>query len=205
MAPKNPLEVTLVSGQPLEVLTLKEVQWFEETRNTYLLETKFTEATDLRDLDRVLILELMIFRWSQWLAKGKNYEGDLTDDVALQKNIKEYSVSINQVKESMGLNKKARDSGANDGNFADWLEMMKQRAKIFNVHRVKQSTEAITLINEIIHVCGTFARADEEERGKFGYKTEADIVKWINEVVTHQYNAIDEYFLETEQRFWTKD
>lgn len=199
------LEVMLVSGKPIEVQSRLEVQWFEETRNTYLLETKFTEATDLRDLDRLLVLELMVFRWTQWLAKGRGYDGDMTDDEQLRRNIKEYSDQINKIKESMGLNKKARDASAADGNFQQWIDDIKRRAKLFGVHRVRQSTEAIVLVKEIFSVVDTFYRADGEERQKFGYKTEADIVKWIQDEIRPRFNVLDEYFLTHEQAMWQKD
>jgi len=195
----------LVSGKPIEVQSKLEVEWFEETRNTYQLETKFTEATDLRDLDRLLVLELMVFRWTQWLAKGKQYDGDLTDDEQLRRNIKEYSDQINKIKESMGLNKKARDASAADGNFQQWIDDIKRRAKLFGVHRVRQSTEAIVLMKEIFAVTDTFYRADAEERQKFGYKTEADVVKWIQEQIRPRFNELDEYFLEHDQQYWAKD
>jgi hypothetical protein len=199
------LEVMLVSGKPIEVQSRLEVEWFEETRNTYLLETKFTEATDLRDLDRLLVLELMVFRWTQWLAKGRQYDGDMTDDEQLRRNIKEFSDSCNKIKETMGLHKKARDASAADGNFQQWLDDVKRRAKLFGVHRVRQSTEAIVLMKEIFSVTDTFYRADAEERQKYGYKTEADIVKWIQKDIRPRFNALDEYFLEHEQAYWVKD
>lgn len=199
------LEVMLVSGKPIEVQSRLEVEWFQETRNTYLLETKFTEATDLRDLDRLLVLELMVFRWTQWLAKGKSYDGDFTDDEQLRRNIKEYSDQINKIKESMGLNKKARDASAADGNFQQWIDDIKRRAKLFGVHRVRQSTEAIVLMKEIFSVTDTFMRADAEERQKFGYKTEADIVNWIQDVLRPRFNELDDYFLEHDQQYWAKD
>jgi hypothetical protein len=198
-------EVKLVSGKPIEVQSRLEVEWFTETRDTYLHELKFTEATDLRDVDRLLVLELMMFRWTQWLAKGKTYDGDLTEDEQLRRNIKEYSDQINKVKDSMGLNKKSRDATANDGNFADWLDDTKRRAKLFGVHRVKQSTMSITLLKEVCAVADTFYRADAEERQKAGYKTDADVVKWIVTKVKPRFDELDAYFLEHEQRFWLKD
>lgn len=88
----NLRHVNMVSGQPLQVQGDDEVVWFEATRDKYLDETKFSDATDLRDLDRLLILELMVYRWTVHLASGVDYEGDIADEEQLRKNIKDYCV-----------------------------------------------------------------------------------------------------------------
>jgi hypothetical protein len=197
--------VQLVSGKLAQVQTDLEQEWFEGTRDAYLAETKFTEATDLRDLDRLLVMELMIFRWTQHLAAGKDYDGDMTDDERLRRNIKEYSDQINKIKESMGLNKKARDGAANEGNFASWLADLKARAKIFGVHREKQLTKALTLLEELSTVLGAFDRSDAEERRKIGFETEADVLDWIRTVALPEYRAVDAYFRAHDQRYWLRD
>lgn len=197
-------EVGLVSGKTLKVMSETEAEWFTETRDTYLAQTKFTETTDLRDLDRLLVLELMTFRWTQHLAAGVGYDGFDIDPEQLRKNIKEYSDQINKVKESMGLNKKSRDDIAADGNFAQWLGDLKARAKIFGIHRENQLTKALILINQLSGIVGTFDRSDEEERHKTGFESEHAIVEWIRHTLLPEYKAIDEHFRANEQRYWIR-
>lgn len=201
----RPTKVTLVSGKVATVQTRLEAEWFNETRDMYLSETKFTEATDLRDLDRLLVLELMIFRWTQHLAAGADYDGDFTNDEQLRRNIKEYSDQINKIKESMGLSKKLRDEAANDGNVAGYIADLKSRAKAFGIHREKQLTKALALTKELFTIVDTFSRCDDEEKRKIGFETEADIIEWIHTNMREEFNALDEYFQAHDQRYWVRD
>jgi hypothetical protein len=202
---RSPRAVALVSGKIVTVQTAQEADWFEETRNAYLNELKFTEKTDLIDLDRMLMLELMVFRWSNHLAAGTDYDGDMVNEKQLTADLKLYSDQLNKVKESMGLAKKARDAAENEGNFSAWLSDLKSRAKIFGIHREKQVTKALALMNELSTVVGAFDRSDEEERRKLGFDTEKEIVDWVRETMLPEYHALDAYFREHEQRYWVRD
>lgn len=202
---RSDLLVHLVSGETAQVRTKTEVEWFNSTKDSYLKQLKFTETTDLRDLDRLLVLELMIFRWTQWLASGDDYDGDATDDEALRKNIKEYSDQINKVKDSMGLAKKARDEAAAEGNFAHWLSDLLSRAKIFGIHRQDQLAKALVLMNELSAVVESYDRSDAEERRKLGFENADEILSWVRTTMLPEFRAIDDYFRTTEQRYWIKD
>jgi hypothetical protein len=196
--------VNLVSGKPLSVQTREEQEWFNETRTAYLAETKFTERTDLLDLDRLLVLELMVYRWTQHLASGQTYEGDFVDEKKTIADIKLYSDQINKLKTTMNLTKAARDDMANDGNFALWLADLKARAKMFGVHRERQLTKALTLMMELSTVVGTFDRADVEERRKTGFEDEKEIVDWIRRTMLPEFHEIDEHFRTNSQRYWVR-
>lgn len=202
---RQPTKVKLVSGKPLDVLTTLEAEWFNETRDSYQNQLKFTETTDLRDLDRLLTLELMIFRWSQWLVSGEDYDGDMPNDEQLRKNIKEQSDAINKLKESMGLNKKARDAATAEGNFAAWIDDLKSRAKVFGIHRQNQLTKALTLMKELSTIVRTFDRCDAEERHKIGFENEVEIVQWIRNVMLPEYDVLDEFFRKNTQTYWVRD
>lgn len=205
LPPRSSRAVRMVSGKVVTVMTDIEAEWFEETRDAYEHELKFTERTDLVDLDRLLVLELMIFRWTQWIASNVDYDGDMVDDKKLTADIKLYSDQLNKVKESMGLNKKSRDDSANEGNFSAWLDDLKSRAKIFGIHRQKQLTKALALMNELSAVLGAFDRSDEEERRKLGLDDEKAVVAWIRTTMLPEYKALDEFFRENEHRYWVRD
>ena len=202
---RNPRTVQLVSGKAVTVQTDLEAEWFNETRDSYTSQLKFTETTDLIDLDRLLVLELMVFRFTQQLTAGHDYDGDMLNEKQMLADLKLFSDQINKVKETMGLNKKARDDSANEGNFSAWLADLKSRAKIFGVHREKQLTKALALMNELSTVVGAFDRSDEEERRKLGFETEKEIVDWVRETMLPEYHALDAYFREHEQRYWIRD
>ena len=195
----------LVSGKDATVQTDQEADWFIQTRDSYTTQLKFTETTDLIDLDRLLILELMVFRFTQHLAQGHDYDHDMLNEKQMLADLKLYSDQINKVKESMGLNKKSRDDAANEGNFSAWLSDLKSRAKIFGVHREKQLTKSLTLMQELSTVIGAYDRADEDERRKLGFETPEVIVDWIRETMLPEFHALDAYFREHEQRYWVRD
>lgn len=198
------ISVELVSGEHVTVQTDVEARWFNATRDSYLEQLRFTEITDLRDLDRILIMELMIFRWTLWLASGKTYDGwDIDNADAIRRNIKEYSDQITKVKDSMGLSKKVRDDAANDGNFAAWLQDLTSRARVFGMHRQNQLQRALVLMNELSSIVGSYQRSDAEERHKLGFETEHDIIEWISNTMLPEFREIDEHFRTHEQRMWT--
>lgn len=198
-------KVELVSGQEIQVQGREEKDWFEGTRDDYMANVKFTETTDLRDLDRLLLLELLVYRWTQHLASGTDYEGVLVDEDNLRKQVSQTSGEITRVKRSLGLNKASRDAADNAGNFADYLDKLQQRALMFGVHRNNQVTKALALFNELSAIVGTFDRSDDEERVKSGFRSEAEIVEWIRETAIPEYREIDEAFRKTNQRLWIKD
>lgn len=197
--------VQLVSGKDVTVQTAQEAEWFTETRDAYLSDLKLTEKTDLIDLDRVLILELMIFRWTQQLAAGEDYDGDMIDAKQMSADLKLYSDQLNKVKETMGLSKKARDASQNEGNFAQWLDDLKARAKIFGIHREKQLTKALALMFELSAIIGTYDRSDAEERRKMGFEKEEDIIAWLRSTMLPEFHALDEYFRAHDQRYWVRE
>lgn len=198
-------EVELCSGESMTVQTAVEQRWFSETKSKYLAQNKFTDITDLQDLDRLLGLELMSFRWNQYLASGYDYQKNLVDEEMIRKSIKEQSDAITKLKQSLGLDKKSRDAALDDGNFHTWFADVKRRAKLFGIHRENQLNVALALMNELAGIVGAFDRSDEEERRKLGFQTEVDIVDWIRESMIPDFKAVDEYFLEHEQKLWRRD
>jgi hypothetical protein len=198
-------EVTLCSGETLLVMTEVEQRWFADTKAKYLNENKFSDVTDLQDVDRLLVLELLMFRWGQHLASGYDYQRNLVDDDLLRKQIKDQSAAITAVKQSLGLDKKSRDAALNEGNFHAWFMDVKRRAKIFGIHRETQLNVALALMNELSGIVGAFDRSDAEERKKLGFETEKDIVAWVREDMMPRFREVDEHFIENEQKLWKRD
>jgi hypothetical protein len=198
-------EVDLCSSETVMVQTDVEQRWFTETKDKYLSQNKFTETTDYQDLDRLLILELLYFRWSQHAAAGYDYQKNLVDDDLLRKQLKEQSEAIAKVKTSLGLDKRTRDAALNEGNFHAWFADAKRRAKLFGMHRENQLNKALGLMNELSSIVGTFDRSDEEERKKIGYAAEIDIVAWVRDEMLPAFHAVDEHFIENEQKMWKRD
>ena len=48
------------SGSDLHLQTPEEADWYEDRRDRYLADNMFTNVSDLQDLDRLLMLEVLI-------------------------------------------------------------------------------------------------------------------------------------------------
>lgn len=197
-------QVQLVSGEQMFVLGEVEARWWNASRDSYLAQTRFTDTTDLRDLDRLLVLELMVFRWSQQLAAGHDYIGFSIDEDQVRKNIRDYSQEVSKVKEAMGLTKKARDDAANSGDFSNWIEDLKTRARAFGIHRENQLKTALVLMNELSAILSTFDRSDDEERAKLGFESEHEILEWVRKTMLPEYQAVDTHFRTHQQSLWVR-
>ena len=196
-------KVRQINNQVLEVQGDVEKTFYDTQKRKYLAENKFTAIADLTDLDRLLILELLVFRWSNWLASGRDYENFLTagQEEQLRKSLKETSPQISQIKNDLGLTKTQRDKEQAESVGA-YINELKIRAKEHGVRREKQLTKALCLIEELSSLVGTFDRSNKLERSKIGLETEADIVDWVRTSMLPEYREIDEYFRQHSQRFW---
>jgi hypothetical protein len=203
VTPSQTPTVQTVSGEEMTVQTAAEERWYSNTKQSYLEQLRFTETTDLRDLDRVLLMELLIFRWGQHLAAGADYQGFEVDEDKMRMQLRQFSEQLNKTKESMGLAKRARDAATAEGNFAVMVSDLKMRAAKFGMHRQKQLQEALVLMNELSAIVGAYDRADTEEREKIGFENEAEIMKWIRATMLPEYKALDEHFRTHEQSLWT--
>jgi hypothetical protein len=197
-------EVQTVSGEILRVQSAAESRWYADSRDSYLAQTKFTETTDLRDQDRLLVQELLVFRLSQFLAAGHDYDGFDIDETLLRRNVREYSEQITRLKESMSLTKRARDDAASGGDVNAYIQQLKQKAKIFGVHREKQLTKALVLMNELKAIVGAYDRSDAEERHRLGFENELVILDWIRNTMIPEYDELDAHFRETDQKYWVR-
>ncbi len=197
--------VKLVSGEDITVLTPGEARWFTRNRDQYLEQTRFTDTTDLQDLDRLLVMELLVFRMGQHLAQGHDYDGFEIDDTLLRRNVREYSEQIVRTKNSMGLTKSARDDAAAAGDVNTYITNLKARAKIFGIHRENQLTKALVLMNELSAIVGSFDRSDGEERQRLGFNDEKEIVEWVRVTMLPEYKQLDEHFRENAQRYWIRE
>lgn len=197
--------VTTVSGYQIEVMGRGEANYYNAQKRKYTSENKFTQVADITDLDRLLFMELMVFRWTGWLASGKDYDGLLapSQEEQARKNIKEMAPLISGVKNDLGLTKSQRDKEAFE-SVGQYLTDLKARAKEHGVRREKQLTTAICLIKELFSLVGTFDRSNQLERTKIGLETEADILDWIRHHMKPEFDAVDEYFRTNQQKFWVR-
>jgi len=198
--------VTTVTGHELEVQSEKEQKYYNEARDRYLAENVFTAASDLRGLERLLLMEVQMFRWQWQLAAGVDYNLDFLtaqQESALQKALKESAPMISQLQNDLGLTKAQRDNNSHE-SVQGYLANLKTAAKAFGVMREKQLGRAIELTKELFNVAGAYKRANESERKKLGFESAEDVIDWVLEVMKPQFDEVDAYFREHEQKFFLR-
>lgn len=196
-------KVRQLNGQTLEVMGSVESTFYTAQQKRYLEENKFTLQSDLADLDRLLFFELLVFRWTQWLSSGRDYDGFLAPSVEeqLRRNLKETAPLISAIKNDLGLTKSQRDKESAESVGAYLLEL-KRRAKEHGIRRNKEVTTAICLIKELFSLVGTYDRSNALERSKIGLESADDILDWIRTHMKPTFDEVDEHFRTTSQKFW---
>ena len=155
------------SGSDLHLQTAEEADWYESRRTRYQTDNIFPNISDLQDLDRLLMLEVLSYRWGLWMAQGFDYVYSRVDEGQLKNNIKEYSVEIRLLKQSLGIDKSTRDKDKGE-SLADYTTELLHRAKEFGYHRNDQYEKAVTKFYELRSMVMTYDRCDEEERAQIG-------------------------------------
>jgi hypothetical protein len=198
-------QVDTPSGQCIEVLGQPERDFYASQREAYMTQNKFTNASDLLDLDRLLFLELLIYRATNWLGRGQDYDGMALSDreeVAQRRSLKENSTLISVIKNDLGLTRNQRDRAAYE-SVGTYITLLKQRAKEFGVHRERQLATSITLCKQLFAILGAYDRSDEAERHKIGFEDADEILDWVREVMYPEFEQVDQHFITNVQRYWT--
>lgn len=102
-------EVESPTNSTFYLQTAAEAEYYERQKNKYLSHNKFTNISDLEDLTRLLTLEVMVYRWSTWLAQGFDYLASRVDESGLKNSVREFSVEVRQVKASLGIDRATRE------------------------------------------------------------------------------------------------
>jgi len=197
--------VATPSGQYIEVLGDAERDFYEGQRKAYMAQNLFTNTSDLLDLDRLVFLELLIYRATSWLGSGQDYDGlRLSDsaETAQRRALKETSTLISVIKNDLSLTKSQRDKDAYS-SVGTYITTLKQRAKEFGIHREKQVATGITLCKQLFAIVGAYDRSDEVERRKIGFENADEILAWIREIMVPEFDAIDAAFISGTQKYWT--
>lgn len=195
--------VRLPSGATFPVHT-EEVDYIIERAARYLAENHFSNVSDLQDVDRMLIMELICFRWGTWISRQKDYWGDAVDVDQLQQSLKAHSVELRQLKKQLGIDKLARDKSKGEDSVPAYLNNLLARAKEFGVHRESQFAKAMELFNQLKALITLHLNADEIERAELHVQLD-DILDWIVNIAIPEYDRLDEHFRQNSQRMWVRN
>lgn len=194
--------VSSPSGAEIKLLTDNEKEYYEQISARYQKDNIFTNVSDLQELDRVLLMELMIYRWSQWLLEEKDYFHEPVNVAEIQKNIIEHSKEIRLVKKALGIDKLTREKEHGE-TVADYIHSLRQRAKEFGIMRNNQAVAAITLLKELQGVIQFHDNCTEDERQEFHVQID-DVLKWIRDQFD-KFDEIDAEFRKSSQTYWVRE
>ena len=200
-------EVENTTGQKIQLLHKREKDFYEEARDKYKAEYTFTNANDWRTLDRLLNLEVTMFRYQWYTLAGIDYDGvllDSKDEAAYRQALKDLQAQIAACQKDLGVTKAEREKSMQVDNAGTYITELLQRAREFGVNREKQLDKALELMNELISVVGAFKRSNENERRKLGFENADTIIDWIQDYIQPEYEAVDLHFQEHHQRYWVR-
>lgn len=189
------------SGSELKLQTDDERAWYISRRDRYLVDNKVTNVSDLQDLDRLLILELMVYRWSQWLSQGFDYQFAPIDEGQLKDSLKLYSTEIRLLKTNLGIDKASRSKDKNE-DLASYIDNLLLRAKQFGYMRNESYATAVTKMHSLRSMVLTYDRCDEEERRILDLSPDK-ILEWIRDEVIKPWDEMAADFRK-EQAIWIR-
>lgn len=197
------IQVEGPSGAKFEVIHPKEKTYWDDIVRRYTNDFRFVNASDLQDLDRVVAMELMSYRYNQWAAAESDYWGQGIEPEALAKTALELSKEIRLLKSNLAIDKKTRDKDQGD-SVAAYIENLRRRAKEFGVMRNEQAAKVITLFQELVALLILYENCTPDER-KDNHVDVEDVFEWITQVAVPEFQAIDAKFRETSQKYWVAD
>lgn len=197
------IPVTMPSGAVFVVVTQSEQQYLEKLVVRYLEDNHFVNVSDLQDVDRMLIMEVLCFRWGLWISRGRDYFDEPVDENRLSRSLNDYSSELRQLKKILGIDKATRDRTKGDDSVPVFIENLLRRAGEFVVMRNKQCDKVLELSNELQALVTLHDNCDEIERREM-HVTIDDIFDWIRTVYMPEFQAIDEEFRRTQQKYWVR-
>lgn len=205
MASKKQYPVYSLTGQVLDLLSDEEKNYYEEAQRKYTSENSFKDASDLRALERLIMFEVLIFRYQGYLASGTGPDGPLvvSEEANYHKQLKELAITVGNLQKELGLLKTQRDKERFD-TIGAYINDLLVRAEEFGVNRENMLDKAMELTMELFAKVGAFKRANDKERHIMGMDNADVIVDWIHDYMEPEFNKVDEHFQNTQQKYWVR-
>jgi hypothetical protein len=195
------VDVTTPSGATITVMNQSEADYYDQVHKRYLTDNKFKNVSDILELDRILVMELMCYRWGIWILAEEDYFGRKINPTEVQKSIETYSREIRGIKKDLGIDKSTRDKDKGD-SVAEYIQMLGVRAKEFGITRNKQSAKAIEILMEARALITLYENSSDAERKEFKANIN-DIVDWFKTRFS-EFEEIDKD-LRKNQSTWIRD
>lgn len=186
----------------VRVMTDDEAAWFDQVLQRYQEEYKFENIADLQDLDRLVFMEMLSYRYATWMLIGHDYDAMDFDEKAIRDTKGKIDQEIRLLKQHMGMNRRHRVESEQE-SVGEYLKNLLRRAEEFGVHRDAQVNKAFDMLQEIFKRVGLYYRGDEEERRHLGVEP-LQILDWIWNTARPDFEAIDDAFRQN-QRIWIRE
>jgi hypothetical protein len=210
---RSDLSVVLPSGSSQPVMTFSERDHLEMLVAMYHEHNQLTNIADLAELDRLLLLELLVHRLGIWLGKGRDYQGEEVNDAKLRAQLDSHSTEIRLIKKTLGLDRPARERAKGEGSVAHYWEQLRVRALAFGVNRDMQAAKSIELAMQLISLIQVHDNCGSEKEREDLHCTMKENIQWIRDVYIPEFMAIDEKFRsvghdpehpEMAQKYWIR-
>lgn len=201
--------VTTNTGLNFTFLTQEERDLYAHALGYYRKQNVFTHESDQRTLERLVFLEVMIFRYQSWLAVMRAYDTvvpralDPKDVTDIQRQLKDLHAMVSSVQTDLGLTRSQREKEQHD-SVGSYITQLKQAAREHGIRRDKQTAKAIELFMTLKSLCGAYRRSDDAERKKMDLESAEDIVNWVLDVAAPQFDEIDSHYRANNQKMWLR-
>lgn len=199
-------DVTSLHGEVLTLLGASEVDHYNKAQQRYTTDFTFSVASDLREVDRLVFYETLLFRWQSQLASGRDTDGNLltaVDERELHDRISKTSALVTQIQKNLRLTLETRSS--DQESVGAYIRRLQIAAKEHGIRREKQAGRAIELIHELQSLAGSYLRSTPAERKKLGFDSAEDVLVYIMDVMMPQFHEIDAAYRAGSQRFWIRE
>ena len=142
-------------------------------------------------------------RYNIYLSLGTDYWDTEIKVKEYEDALAKKSTELRGLKKALGIDRTSRQKDSSE-SLSDYIEKLKQRAKAFGVARDKMGDKSRTLFAELEALVTLHDNCTEDERRTQGVRPE-DILEWLRSVAFPESKAIDQHFVEKQQRFWVQE
>lgn len=171
----------------------REVLYFADLVKRYLADNACTNISDLQDIDRIVVMETLCWRWGNWLSQRADYWWDPIDEGDLSKQLKDTSAELRNLKKALGIDKVTRDKERGEHSVSEYLANLRVRAREFGLMREEQLDKALELFNELASKVTLCENTTPDEQRELQCSVQ-DLYEWIRDDAIPAYEAIDEHF-----------
>jgi hypothetical protein len=196
------IPVRLPSGATYYVITNEEHDYLVDRISRYLNDNHFVNVSDVQDIDKMIVFELLIHRWSSWMSRGRDYFDEDINVKQYSDMAKEYSVEVRQLKKALGVDKNSRDRTRGDDSIASLWANLQRRAAEFGYKRNEELVQTITSFQRLKAMVTFHDNCDALERKENACEIE-DVLEVLRDEIK-KFDAIDENFKFQQQTLWIR-